>query len=152
MPTTTKDKPTVEEPTAEVLEDEPKGPVRRAPNPYESLIKKAAKSGKRYVLTGRYSVEPYEGRKNANEAFTVMAKLHQAGHDLGYAVKTRRIDNDGKTCRITFRVPEAGAAEAGAQEGDEAKASVLGASTLGRARLGAARRVPSWQGFLRRRC
>jgi hypothetical protein len=127
MATTTKDKPTTEEPTAEVLEDEPKPRARATrvavDNPYSPLIKKAAKSGKRYVLSGRYSVEPYEGRKNANESFTVMAKLHQAGHDLGYAVKTRRIDNDGKTCRITFRVPEAGAAEAGAQDGDEAKAS-----------------------------
>jgi hypothetical protein len=76
-------------------------------NPYLDAVKRAKrKPGKPgFLLNGDYSVVPYEGRKNANEAYTVMARLHQAGRDLGVDLRVRReMNDDGKTCKIKFYV------------------------------------------------
>jgi hypothetical protein len=81
------------------------GTVRiREFNPYTTLIRRAKRTGKRYVLEGRYSLTPYEGRKNACEAFTVMGQLHQAARENSVAVKVRRFDNTHDDCRIAFQV------------------------------------------------
>lgn len=74
-------------------------------NPYTRLVNRAKKSpGKRYALTGRYSVRPYEGRRIATEAYAVMGQLHQAAQVADVRISVRRFDNDGETCRIAFRV------------------------------------------------
>ncbi|MCZ2857820.1 hypothetical protein [Blastococcus sp. VKM Ac-2987] len=81
-------------------------PSRRdaTPNPFTGLVTKAAKDGKRYDLPGRFSLTPYEGRKGACEAFTVVGKLHAAGRSAGVKLNVRRFDTNGQGCRITFKV------------------------------------------------
>lgn len=76
---------------------------------YAPAVEEAIKNpDKRLGLKGRYSVKPREGRKNANESYTVMMRLHQAAKDKGVALKVRRFDNDGDTCRISFRLAQPG--------------------------------------------
>jgi hypothetical protein len=102
-------------PSARLLEDPPK--TRRASarpgvtNPYTSVIKQAMKNpGRWHALTGKYSVRPYEGRKNANESFTVMSQMHAAARALETEVRVRRweFDADSGTCEIKFKIPVKG--------------------------------------------
>ena len=73
-------------------------------NPFTELVTKAAKDGKRYDLPGRFSLTPYEGRKNACEAYTVVGKLHAAARSAGVKVQVRRFDTNAEGSRVTFRV------------------------------------------------
>ncbi len=68
------------------------------------LVTEASKDGKRRELTDRFSLKPYDGRKHANEAGTVMGELHRAAREAGVKVQVRRFDNDATTCRVTFKV------------------------------------------------
>jgi hypothetical protein len=74
------------------------------PNPFAALVAKAAKDGKRYDLPGRFSLAPFEGRKAACEAFTVISKLHQAARSAGVKLAVRRFDTTAEGCRVTFKV------------------------------------------------
>lgn len=88
--------------------DELPSPIRRAPkdNPLASVVAEAAKDGKRRVLAGRYSLVPYEGKKGACDAFTVMSALNRAAKRQGIKIKMRRYDVKDNTCRITFKVDD----------------------------------------------
>ncbi len=88
-------------------EDElPKPSPRQASesNPFIDLVKAATKDGKRRDLPGRFSLTPYEGRKGACEAYTVVGKLHQAARQTGVKLQVRRFDTNADGCRITFKV------------------------------------------------
>ncbi len=88
-------------------EDElPKPSPRQAsePNPFIDLVKAATKDGKRRDLPGRFSLTPYEGRKGACEAYTVMGKLHQAARSVGVQLQVRQFDREVDSCKITFKV------------------------------------------------
>jgi hypothetical protein len=100
MTTATADKPTA------TRADEPRATRFVVANPYVKPIRDAIREDPagRYVLNGDFSTVPYEGRKNANEAYSVMAKMHAAGRDLGIDLRVRRVPNDdGVTCKITFK-------------------------------------------------
>lgn len=86
--------------------DELPAPIRRQPkdNPFVEVVQAAAKDHKRRVLAGRYSLVPYEGKKGACEAFTVMSALNRAAKQADVKVTMRRFDVQGDTCRLTFKV------------------------------------------------
>ncbi len=69
-----------------------------------ALVTEAAADGKRRDLPGRFSLTPYEGRKNACEAFTVVTELHRAARAAGVKLNVRRFDVNTKGARITFKV------------------------------------------------
>jgi hypothetical protein len=75
----------------------------RQANPFLELVKAAAKDGKRRDLPGRFSLTPYEGKKGACEAFSVVAKLKAAGRQLGVRVEVRRFDATDEGCQIAFK-------------------------------------------------
>lgn len=93
----------------EVKDEDIKGTRVQRPNPFTDVVKKAMKSGHRYVIKGRFSMTPYPGKKNACEAYSVVAKLHNAAQREGTKVSVRRFDfADDNTCRVTFKVLKAG--------------------------------------------
>lgn len=75
-----------------------------APNPFVGLVTEAAKDHKRRDLPGRFSLVPFEGRKNACEAFTVITKLHAAARLVGCKIQVRRLDPTDKDTGIAFKV------------------------------------------------
>lgn len=75
-----------------------------APNPFVELVTAAKKDGKRRDLPGRFSLAPYEGRKAACEAYTVVGKLHAAARQVGCKLNVRRLDPNGTDTGITFKV------------------------------------------------
>ncbi len=68
------------------------------------LVTEAGKDGKRRELADRFSLKPYDGRKNACEAYTVMGELHRAAREAGVKLAVRRFDADAASCRVTFKV------------------------------------------------
>lgn len=72
--------------------------------PFVALVAKAKKDGKRYDLPGRFSLEPYAGRKNACEAATVVARLQAAARQVGCKVAIRRLDATAVDTGLTFKV------------------------------------------------
>lgn len=81
-------------------------PIRRQAkeNPLVPLVAQAVKDGKRYVLKDRYSLTPFEGKKGACEAYTVMSQLHRAAKQVGVKLQVRRFDVKDDACRVTFKV------------------------------------------------
>ncbi|MDT0276707.1 hypothetical protein [Blastococcus goldschmidtiae] len=69
-----------------------------------NLVEQAQKDGKRRELPGRFSTQPYEGRKGPSEYGTVASQLHRAARAVGCKVQVRRFDPDATSCRVTFRV------------------------------------------------
>ena len=93
--------------SAEAVDDDAMPPaIRRArqASPFEPIVAEAVKTGKRYVLKDRFSLKPYEGRKGASEAYTVMAQLHRAASALGTNLQVRRFDVQDDSCKVTFKV------------------------------------------------
>src|SRR5690349_13219655 len=80
---------------------------RKAPDAaLVQLVTEAASDGKRRDLPGRYSLTPYEGRKNACEAFTIVAELHRAARAAGVKLAVRRFDATSKGVRLTFKITD----------------------------------------------
>lgn len=81
-------------------------PIRRQAkeNPLVPVVEAAVKDGKRYVLKDRYSLLPFEGRKGACEAYTVMSQLHRAARTVGVKLQVRRFDVKDNACKVTFKV------------------------------------------------
>ena len=89
----------------EVSDEEFSSTRTHRPNELVAIVQKAKKTGHRYVLKDRFSMEPYAGRKNACEAYTVIAKLHDAALREGVRVSVRRFNmSEDNTCQITFKV------------------------------------------------
>lgn len=81
--------------------------ARRGADPaLVELVRTAQKDGKRRDLPGRFSLAPYEGRKNACEAFTVIGALHAAAREVGCKVHVRRLDQTATDTGLTFKVAE----------------------------------------------
>jgi hypothetical protein len=72
--------------------------------PFIELVGKAKKDGKRYDLPGRYSLKPYDGKKAACEAYTVISHLHAAARRAGVKLNVRRVDPTATDTGITFKV------------------------------------------------
>lgn len=81
--------------------------TRRGADPaLVELVRTAQKDGKRRDLPGRYSLTPYEGRKNACETYTVIAALHAAAREVGCKVHVRRLSPTATDTGLTFKVAE----------------------------------------------
>ena len=72
--------------------------------PFVSLVEKAKADGARYDLPSRYSLKPYDGKKTACEAYTVISHLHAAARRAGVKLNVRRIDPTSTDTGIAFKV------------------------------------------------
>ncbi|MFC5066196.1 hypothetical protein [Actinomycetospora atypica] len=81
------------------------------PNPFIDVVRAAFEDGKRRDLPGRFSVMPYAGRKNACEAYTVVARLHQAAREVGCTVQVRRVNATSTDTELTFKATKGEKAE-----------------------------------------
>jgi hypothetical protein len=78
---------------------------RKAPDAaLVQLVTEAASDGKRRDLPGRFSVQPFPGRKGANESQAVVNELHRAARQAGLKLQVRRFDATDKGVRLTFKV------------------------------------------------
>jgi hypothetical protein len=87
-------------------------PARRAgrtaePNPFTDLVTAAAKDGKRRDLPGRFSLVPYEGKKSACEAYSVIGKLKAAARAAGVDITVRKLDPTSEDTGWTFKASKA---------------------------------------------